>query len=68
MTANVGRTDRLVRIAAAVLLVLLALVLLGGAGRWLTLGVAAVLAGTAFVGTCPLYLPFGLSTRRKAGP
>lgn len=63
MTTNMGRYDRLIRLVVAVLLILAAFLLMGGAGRWIASGVAIVLAGTAFVGTCPLYLPFGLSTR-----
>ena len=60
-----GRTDRTLRLLAAVVLLALAVFLLSGAGRWAAGAVAVVLVGTAFVGTCPAYLPFGLSTRRQ---
>ena len=65
MTLNMGRYDRAIRLATAVLLFLIAFFLLGGSGQWIAAGVGVVLAATASVGTCPLYLPFGLSTRQR---
>jgi len=63
MQANLGSTDRVIR-------VILSLILLGmffvleGQWRWLALlGLVPLL--TAFAGWCPLYVPFGLSTRRR---
>jgi len=65
MKANMGALDRLVRLIFAV-----------GVGYLyfkghingltaITLGVLAVVfLVTSFIGTCPLYLPFGLSTRK----
>ena len=64
---NMGAADRVFRIAVALLIAGLyyAGVL---SGPW-AIGLF-VLAGifvlTSFVSFCPLYLPFGLSTRRKA--
>jgi len=63
MTLNMGLTDRRVRIVAAVVLLLLALFVVEGTLAWVLGGLAAVLAATSAVGTCPLYLPFGISTR-----
>ena len=64
MTLNMSRTDRLVRLAAAAVLVALVLFVTNGVLDWV-LGLAAlVLVATSFVGTCPAYLPFGFSTRR----
>ncbi|MEM1116524.1 MAG: DUF2892 domain-containing protein [Bacteroidota bacterium] len=65
MKKNMGSIDRGVRIGVAVLVaVLYATGVLSGPVA-LVLGVlAAVFVATSFVGTCPLYLPFGLSTRR----
>ncbi|QIM20126.1 DUF2892 domain-containing protein [Phycicoccus sp. HDW14] len=63
MTANVGSTDKIVRLVLA--LVALGVALLTGLGSVLgivLLVVAAVLAVTAFTGFCPLYRVFGLST------
>ena len=64
MTLNMGRADRTLRLAAAAVLVLLVLFVTDGALDWVLGAVAAVLAATSLVGTCPAYLPFGLSTRR----
>lgn len=65
MTKNMGTIDRTLR---AVLAILIAVLYFTGAIS----GTVAVILGivavafflTSFVGTCPLYLPFGLSTRR----
>lgn len=63
MTRNLSTTDRVLRIVFAVVLALTAVVT--GASSVLgivMLVVAAVLAGTAAVGFCPLYRLLGLST------
>ncbi|MGB3544536.1 YgaP family membrane protein [Rubrivirga sp.] len=65
MTLNMGRTDRTFRLAAAAVLLLLVVFVTDGALDWVLGIVAVVFAATAFVGTCPAYLPFGLSTLRK---
>jgi hypothetical protein len=65
-TANVGQTDRIIRIAAA--LVLAALNLLGvtsGALAIVLWVLAVILVLTSVVSFCPLYLPFKISTRGK---
>lgn len=63
MQANVGTPDRALRlVAAAVLTVLVFALRLGAVLEALLLIVAAVLAVTALVGTCPLYRVFGVST------
>jgi len=66
MTKNIGSLDRTLR-----LLVVVAI----GTAYWLghlsgtlaiMLGVvAAVFSLTSLIGTCPAYLPFGISTRHK---
>jgi hypothetical protein len=64
---NMGLADRLIRaaLAVAVAALILAGVLTGVAA--IVLGVlGGVLLLTSVVGVCPLYLPFGLSTRRRA--
>lgn len=69
MTQNMGSLDRVLRtIAALVVGVLYATGTIGGTTA-LVLGLIAVaFLLTSFVGTCPLYLPIGLSTRRKQRP
>jgi len=58
MKANVGNTDRALRIVAG--LVLIALALTGTIGLWGWIGV--VLVATGLMRVCPAYLPFGLNT------
>lgn len=66
MIKNMGSTDRALR-----LLLVIAIAAAYGLGYLsgtaaIVLGVvAAVLLLTSLVGTCPAYLPFGLSTRGK---
>lgn len=61
MKKNIGATDKMVRITAGVILVLILLFVQTGF-RWVGL-LGIVLLATAFIGTCPLYLPFGISTK-----
>ncbi len=61
MKLNIGNTDRLIRIVLGVAIAVLGIVF----KSWLGL-IAIIPLGTAAVGTCPLYLPFGISTRKKA--
>jgi hypothetical protein len=61
MTKNIGKVDKVVRLVLAVAIAVLGIVF----KSWLGL-IAIVPLATALVGTCPLYLPFGISTRRKA--
>lgn len=65
MTQNIGPLDQGIRVVAAFGLALLALSLgFGTAIGIVLLVVAGVLAVTAATGFCPLYVPFGISTRR----
>jgi hypothetical protein len=59
MYRNIGTADRIIRIVAGVAIGALGLAY----HSWLGL-IALVPLLTAGVGTCPLYLPFGLSTRK----
>ena len=63
MTANVGRTDKIVRLVLA--LVAFGFALVAGIGTALgivLLLVGVVLAATAFSGFCPIYRVLGMST------
>lgn len=65
MTTNMGKIDRVGRLALAAALAYLALgtsALGGGILVWIALIVAAVFTLTAFVGNCPLYRIVGLKT------
>ncbi|MFA6505683.1 MAG: DUF2892 domain-containing protein [Treponemataceae bacterium] len=60
MTPNIGNTDRIIRIVLG-----LAIIGFGIAFKsWLGL-IGIIPLATAAVSTCPLYLPFGISTRKK---
>ena len=66
MKKNMGSIDRVIRIIVAV--VFAALYFTGNVTG--TIGVILLVLGgvfllTSFVGTCPLYLPFGISTCPK---
>lgn len=65
MKPNMGSADRVIRliIAAVILGLYLAGTITGTLGVVL-LVLAAVFAATAFMRFCPLYLPFGIRTRK----
>jgi hypothetical protein len=66
MKPNLGTTDRIVRVGIAVLLGIGAwLAGLGSVGGIILLVLAAVMLVTSAVSFCPLYLPFGFSTRKR---
>lgn len=60
MRPNIGTIDRIIRVAAGIAIGAIGAVY----GSWLgLLGLVPLL--TAGVGVCPLYLPFGISTRKR---
>ncbi len=66
MKANMGNTDKIIRILAAILIgVLYFMQLISGTLAIVLLIVAVVFILTSFMSFCPLYLPFGLSTVQK---
>jgi hypothetical protein len=61
MKSNIGSADRIIRVVIG-----LGIGALGIAFRsWWGL-LALIPLATAAIGTCPLYLPFGISTKKKA--
>ena len=61
-----GTVDKVVRIlVAAIILVLWFTHVVTGTLAVILLILAGILVVTSLIGTCPLYLPFGLSTRKK---
>jgi Inner membrane protein YgaP-like, transmembrane domain len=65
MKKNIGLTDRRVRGLAAVVLIVAAFALgIGTVGGIIALVLAVVMAATAAVSVCPLYMPFGINTAR----
>ena len=67
MTKNMGTIDRVIRIVIALTVgVLYFMGQISGTAA-LILGILAVVfVLTSLVSTCPLYLPFGLSTRKQS--
>lgn len=63
---NVGSIDRIIRFVVGFGLIAAGVYLQLTTGQFWWLGIpGAVFMATAAVSTCPLYLPFGLSTLRK---
>ncbi|NNE71621.1 MAG: DUF2892 domain-containing protein [Rhodothermales bacterium] len=68
MKKNMGNIDRGVRVLIAVVIAILYFTGQISGTATIILGIlAAVFILTSLVGTCPAYLPFGLSTLGKKG-
>lgn len=66
MKKNMGTIDKVIRILVAVVLVVLYFThVISGTLAIILLLFAGVFILTSFLSFCPLYLPFGLSTRKK---
>jgi hypothetical protein len=66
MKKNMGTIDKVIRILVAVVVVILFLThVITGTLAYILLALGAVFVITSLLGFCPLYLPFGLSTRKK---
>lgn len=67
MKKNIGTVDKVIRILVAVIILVLYFThVVTGTLAVIILILAGVLVVTSLVGTCPLYILFGLSTREKA--
>lgn len=65
MKKNMGSVDRTVRTIIAVIVAILYFTGQISGTAAIILGILAIVfLLTSFIGTCPLYLPFGLSTRK----
>lgn len=68
MKANMGTADKTIRILlAALVLVLYFTNVISGLTAIILLVFAGIFILTSFISFCPLYYPFGISTRKKAG-
>jgi hypothetical protein len=66
MKGNMGIADRIIRIALVALVAVLFFTNQLSLVASVILGILSlVFLVTGLVGTCPLYLPFGLSTKKK---
>jgi len=67
MKKNMGTTDRIIRTLLAVVIAVLYFMKQISGTAAIILGVIAIaFLLTSFVGFCPAYLPFKISTRKKA--
>jgi len=66
MKTNMGSFDRMLRMIVAVVIAVLYFTnMITGTLGIILLVLAAVFALTSTVSVCPLYLPFGFSTKKK---
>ena len=66
MKQNMGNIDRVIRILVAVVIAVLYFTgIISGTAAIVLLVLAGIFILTSLVSFCPLYLPFGLSTRKK---
>ena len=66
MKKNMGFADRAVRILAAVAIAVLYFThVINGTLAVVLLIIAGIFILTSFMSFCPLYLPFGINTRKK---
>lgn len=66
MKANMGSTDKIIRILAAIIIAVLYFTdLITGTTAIILLVLGGVFILTSLISFCPLYLPFGISTRPK---
>lgn len=66
MKTNMGSIDKTIRIILALVVgVLYYFGHLSGLAATILLILAGVFILTSFIGVCPLYLPFGISTKKK---
>jgi hypothetical protein len=66
MKKNMGTADRIIRIiGAAIITGLYIFKVISGTLAIVLLIVAGIFILTSFVSFCPLYFPFGISTRKK---
>ncbi|XOV94783.1 MAG: DUF2892 domain-containing protein [Bacteroidota bacterium] len=66
MKKNMGTIDRIARIIIGVLIIVLYYTGVISGTLAIVLGVlAAIFIITSFISFCPLYFPFGISTRKK---
>ncbi len=61
-----GVLDKAIRVIIAVIIAGLYFAnQISGTAAIILLVIAVAFIGTSLIGTCPLYLPFGISTRKK---
>jgi hypothetical protein len=66
MKVNEGILDRAIRMMVAVVLIGVGLGVVGGTAGIVMAAIGAIPALTGLSGFCPLYVPFGIDTRRRS--
>lgn len=67
MKKNMGTIDRIIRLALVALVAVLYFTGVIGGTLAIVLGIVAlVFLVTSLFGVCPLYMPFGISTKKKS--
>ena len=65
MKKNIGTVDRILRILVAIAIISLYFAnVISGTVAIVLLVLSGIFILTSFIGVCPLYLPFGMSTRK----
>ncbi|MHB8260829.1 MAG: YgaP family membrane protein [Bacteroidia bacterium] len=66
MKKNMGNVDRIVRVLLALLVIILYYTqVINGTIAIIGLILSGIFILTSFISFCPLYLPFGISTRKR---
>lgn len=66
MKKNMGTVDKVIRILVAVVVVILYFTnVISGTLGIILLVLSAIFVVTSILSICPLYMPFGISTRKK---
>ena len=66
MKKNMGTVDKVIRVLVAVIILVLYFThVISGTLAVILLILAGVFVVTSLIGTCPLYLPFGINTGKK---
>ncbi len=67
MKANMGTADKSVRILLAVFIIIIFFTnVISGLAAIILLVFAGIFIATSFISFCPLYYPFGITTRKKS--
>ena len=66
MNKNMGNNDRWIRIIVGIIFIAWAIFVATGVWAGALYAIGAILIITSLVGTCPLYMPFGISTKKKS--
>jgi hypothetical protein len=68
MKKNMGLVDRIIRILIAVVVVILYFTnVISGTLAIVLLVFSGIFILTSLIGSCPLYMPFGISSKSKKG-